>query len=254
MDKVEVRKSNIQGYGVFAKEDISKGSIVTYYDGKILPNINIFRLCEHDEINDEDFSFMFCHDNYMLKHYQDDNCIGLFQEFDEKKNNKLSKISLYGYDYEDIMKSKSKNYGSLINDGSWKGNYDEYSEDLIVPKYNNNFIRYLLNVYDNDGFTNILNNNCCIKRDTVPKGICKNLYHDNVSQYAIIATKDIKKDEELLMYYGTTYWKEKEARTEFLMEEGFDMFKKMINEGNIKQCRDMLKYMNGMIKMKLGMK
>lgn len=73
---------------------------------------------------------------------------------------------MYGYTRDEIK----TNVESLINDGLWNGNIDDYYAELNI--------------------------------DELKK----------VSQYAIIAKRDIMDEEELFMLYGAQYWMDKLKR------------------------------------------
>jgi len=220
MSLVEVRESKIHGYGVFAIADIKKGEVITQYDGKILKNCTIVSVLDYKDMSNEDFYFIMTHQEYMINHRNDDNCIEYIEAFKDKKYNRNQDKAIYGYNYEELLKNKSTNYGSLINDGDWDGDINKYEKKMtLVSRIINNKM-VCNNLYNDDGMITVKNdnNNCCFKRECIPKGLSKKLYEDKISQHAVIATRDIKKVEEILTHYGVNYWKELEITKAILLD------------------------------------
>lgn len=206
MTEVKHNQDNI--ISVFASQDIKIGSIITYYEGKIIDSVDIAKV---NYYTDDELYFAITHDR-VVPHYEKDNIIKHLQLNAVEQE---STRSNYGLTYKEILETKSTNYGSIIIDNVWKGNMDKYIVDMLednqdINKVNSHkdFIKYC---FDNNGFLiNTKKYNCCLKRDCVPKGICSKLFTDKVSQYAIIAKRDIAKGEELSINYGTDYWYDKE--------------------------------------------
>lgn len=74
-ETVEIRKSYISGYGVFAKENIPKGSVITTYEGRKLSNISLAHMHKYNKINDNDFCYMVSHMDYKVPCYSSSNFI-----------------------------------------------------------------------------------------------------------------------------------------------------------------------------------
>lgn len=140
LNKVYVKKSPIEGLGVFSKENIRKGEIVTIYPSDIV------RI--HNKGNKY---YEFCSDRPTI--------------FYEKYAYKTAQCIISG----DATHIKDMNLvGHIVNDGCY---YD--------PKINNEY--------------HTKNNNC--------------IYYPYRMFVLIVASKDIKKGEELLVSYGIDYWK-----------------------------------------------
>lgn len=136
LDKVFVAKSNIEGLGVFAKENISMGEILTMYPSDIV-RIPLSDNLYYEFTSDRDVSFK---EKYA---YQTNYCIIAGD------NTCLTDMNLVGH---------------IVNDNC---------ADIIN--------------YDSS------NNNC--------------IYYSYHMFVLIVASKNIKKDEELLVSYGVDYWK-----------------------------------------------
>ena len=198
--KVEIRKSPVHGYGVFATTDISKGSIITYYDGSIGSNTSIVELdtfLANPNISDSEAYLVLTHLDYAVPCYENDNEICL--TYLNKYPNKIQEKLMCGFKHDEIV-NKNK-IGSLINDAYWCNDYEDYDAKIKQISVNS--------YYDNDGILYLSDKrNCCFKCECIPRGMSTKLFLDQVSQFAIIATKNIKAGDEILMIYGTLYWKD----------------------------------------------
>jgi len=209
---IDVKQSNIHGYGVFSKQFINKGDIITYYDGIIKPNIslkNVPSMFANKHFSDFDAFFIYTHLDYTREHFENYNEIAFLKNLRSiaVDPNYSSEKLIYGYKYNELVDMNK--VGSLINDGLWNGNLQEY-----VDAHKRLYERFgktdPLGVFDDNGFLLISHDypqiNCCFKSDCVPRGLTINLYTNNVSQYAIIATRDIEPNEEITMTYGSFHW------------------------------------------------
>lgn len=133
LNKVEVRKSNIHGNGVFAKQDIKKNEIVTFYP------VDILQLYLSD---DEQIGFF--SDRYLKKFGKDINRSNLYKYSCNNKNIILGEPSFIdnnnyiGHIINDVAthdktKSSIKKYKKLSNKANC-GFYNllEYNE-LCIP-------------------------------------------------------------------------------------------------------------------------
>lgn len=145
LDKVYIKKSNIEGLGVFAKEDLKKGEIVSLYPSDIV-RLH-FGQFYHQAFND-------------------------VKEINE--NNRYAyKIN----DYCTIMGDPT-----LIDDMNLVGHIvNDFCKTDGTKEQNN--------IYDKKAH---YYRNC--------------MYYPYHIFVLIVTTKDIKKDEELLVMYGIDYW------------------------------------------------
>lgn len=245
-ETVIIKQSSLHGYGVFAKVDIPIGSVITYYDGKLLPNIALHDLGDHPEINDDDLYFMITHSRNVIRHHTNSNNIEVFELLNEAVVK--SKESIYGYNYNDLIELNSNKIGSLINDGLWNNDIKAYSDALGFTdiKKNKSIEETLKMSYTADGFLKLKSDkvNCCFKRECIPRGVCGKLFTDKIDQYAIIAIRDIKIGEEILMSYGMSYWCEEYAYRTYFVD--IDSFLKLVNKkryemGKIRKCLQLFK-------------
>lgn len=163
---IEIRKSNIDGRGLFATRDINKGEIVTYYPEHLnIVNNNISFLPSDiidSMIKVGDFKFLEeCHKNSIEP---DDLPLLIAKKL---KRYVLGTRIGNPYIYDDL-----KYVGHMINDGAYIAPNITPTEDDIK--------RYIIG--------SCMKLNCGLSTDNV------------------IAIRDIKKDEEILTNYGFKYW------------------------------------------------
>ena len=168
LDKIDLKKSNIHGFGCFAKTKIFKGELITFFPADVIE----YKPDGDKIINNKKtyiFSSMrFEKTNGKVKH----------NEFNRKKYRDLN----YSYQIDEFYKIYSTSYfnsdpnylGHFINDGA-KSNSSNKSNDIY------NKISDL-------------------------KSNCKYYNFENNLHIAIISTRDIEIGEELLITYGCNYW------------------------------------------------
>lgn len=109
----------------------------------------------------------------------------------------------------------------------------EYS--LTCKREASTINKRFLELFDEDGFLKIINidkANCCFKCETIPKGLCKSFYINNIDDHTIVAKRDILKDEELFILYGIDYWKEHFMNYSLIPEKQTNDFNDRYNEDN----------------------
>ena len=168
LDKIVLKKSNIHGFGCFAKTKIMKGELITFFPADIIE----FKPDGDKIINNKKTyiisSQRFEKTNGKIKH----------NEFNRKKYRDLN----YSYQIDEFYKIYSTSYfnfdtnylGHFINDGA-KSNSCEKSDKI---------------------YSNI----------SQLKSNCKYYNFENNLHIAIISTRDIDIGEELLITYGSKYW------------------------------------------------
>lgn len=168
LNKVEIRSSRIHGKGVFAKENIRKGEIITMYPGDIL------RYYFNKDKGSPPKGGSKC--GIMVSSSVSD------EMYREIMNNPLDgNLAKYMFDVNDCYNiighpdliSDPAYFGHMCNDGARSSSYAD------VQIYSN--VCLLLN---NSMYYNIID--CHV---------------------AIMAYKDIKINEEILVSYGLNYWK-----------------------------------------------
>lgn len=162
LNKAFVKESNIHGLGVFAKCDIEKGELVTFYPGDIVQYDTLVGPKEG---------------NYVLHHPS--------ERF----------ASMYGTSVDTlIIHSKNSNYLLTIDE-----KYRIIGEPTLLddPCYLGHMINDATKCTDEEKYlkSNYLNTNCSFY---ISKGDLRVM---------VVATKNIRKDEELLVSYGVDYWK-----------------------------------------------
>lgn len=236
---IEIRKSPIHGYGVFATTDIKVGTVITYYDGKVLPNRNILSI--EDDISDDDAYFIINNSSYAIPLYSNNNNSSLFEIM--KLGNKRTDKAMYGYKYEQI--TDFNKVGSLINDGLWDGDIENYKKELPIHTKRNhkgNIQDFINKVFDKNGFLKTPELiNCCFKNECIQRGIALDLYINKVEPLAVIAKRDIRKGEELLMIYGVGYWEEEEMNKIYMTDELINLIEYNYLDDNFVVIRNMLK-------------
>lgn len=172
-NNIEIRKSSIHGFGVFATKDIPKDKIITFYPGDSF----------YYPINGKH--------NILLLPDSDNN---------EFKDNILSYKESYGFftncskfgEYGIIGNPKSissKNFlGHMINDGIGNVFKDIMYNDLVkdISLFKGLFKKYVSSI-----------SKCCN---------CVILSHSDFPIVYIKSTKDIPKDTELTIDYNLPYW------------------------------------------------
>lgn len=235
----EIRQSPIHGYGVFAQTDIKMGTILTYYDGKVLPNKNILAIGE--DVSDDDAFLMINNSSYVVPLYNNLNTSSLFEEL--RSGNNKPTMAIFGYTYEQIQDWNK--VGSLINDGLWDGDIENYRK--LLPEYTRKKFKgttqeFINEMFDENGFlrspTNI---NCCFKSECIQRGLSLDLYINKVEPLAVIAKRDIKAGEELLMIYGIGYWEEEELNKLYLTDRFVEYANQFYNNNNFNQIREIIK-------------
>ena len=165
-NKIEIRTSKIHGKGVFARDLIRKGTIVTFYPAHAI--------WVDDKLHSNEEAF--CHRVIRDK-------LGLFYG-----------TSDYSYEYRcltvvgDPEKIHNKNLcGHMLNDSV--GNV--FKDIKYVDIQNPLLFKKTTSKYYVDGAEK---RNCVIK------------YHLTHPCVYVMTTRDIRKDEELLIVYGAPYW------------------------------------------------
>lgn len=246
----EIRQSPIHGNGVFATQDIKMGTVITHYDGKILPNKNILFI--GDDTTDEDAFFMINNSSYVVPIYDNLNTSSLFEVL--RSGNQKPQMAIFGYtndQIEDVNK-----VGSLINDGLWDGDIENYKKSLpeyARTKFKGTMQEFINQMFDENGFLNAPHNvNCCFKSECIQRGISLDLYMDNVEPLAVVAKRDIKAGEELLMIYGIGYWEEEELNKMYLTDKFVQYANQFYQAGNFKQIREIIKTVRMMLLLSKG--
>lgn len=166
---IEIRPSSIHGYGLFANEPIAKNTVITYYP------INIIQVNDCFSADKNKSS--------LIERIQTDDVIDRTYAYTcSPKFHNVYSIFFYGF--PDIIDNKAF-LGHMINDG---GNnvYDNVDQNSLknLIKFKNKLAEYYIN---------------CNKYVN-----CK--YNECNYTVQIVATKDINKDEEILVEYGASYW------------------------------------------------
>jgi hypothetical protein len=166
LNKVELKKSNIHGYGVFAKQQILKNELITFYPGDFVeyyPNAD-------GAINNHITTV------YRSERYENQFGNNIHSDISKKYRNNDYRYdinehySIIGCSY---FKDDSNYLGHFINDGA-KTNSTEKSNKIYIK-------------------ISSIKNNC-------------NFYSLKDLHIAIIAIKDIEIGEELFIRYGIGYW------------------------------------------------
>lgn len=163
---IEVKNSKIHGRGVFAKTKIPKNTVVTFYPAHAIHL---------------DTDLVAIEDNFIKK-------------VKECKYDKLYGISEHSYNYSFLNIIGDPNQtdnpqllGHMLNDAVgnvFSGiNFDKLNDKIL---FKNTTAKYII--------LGMKNRNCIIK------------YHKKYPLAYILTTRDIEKDEELLLLYGTMYW------------------------------------------------
>ena len=166
-NKIEIRPSPIHGNGVFATDDITKGTIITFY-----PAHAVFI---NGELGSDDNEFL-----KIIKKNKYDQSYGVCG-------------NSYGYDFLNIIGNPKKYenkllLGHMIND--CVGNifkdipFNEIKDNEI--KFKNCTVSYFLH--------------------GIKKMNCRLEYHPKYPIIYILTSRDIKQNEELLTLYGPSYW------------------------------------------------
>jgi SET domain-containing protein len=166
LNKVELKKSNIHGYGVFAKQKILKNELITFYPGDMVeyhPNADR-HIPNHITMN------------YRSERYENQFDNNIHSDISKKHRN-----NEYAYDINEYytiigcsyFKDNSNYLGHFINDGA-KTNSTEKSNEIYIKISN-------------------IKKNC-------------NFYSLKDLHIAIIAIKDIEIGDELFIRYGIGYW------------------------------------------------
>ena len=165
---IEIRDSKLHGKGVFAKTHIPKNTIITFYPAHAI-GLNDDLIIANADL---DFS----------------------KVIKKCKYDKLYGTSDYSYDY---------NFLNLI------GNPKQIDNELLLGHMLNDAVG---NIFSNISYENI--QNTLLFKNTTSKYIiwgtkkrnCIIQYHMKYPLAYILTTRDIMKDEELLIMYGSTYW------------------------------------------------
>ncbi len=170
LDKVYIKPSKIHGLGAFAKRDIRKGELITFYPGDILeftPNKDR-HLPKHLLIN------------YSSERFQDTYGKTLDNRISKRNNDYALKVDDYFTIISEPSFDTDSNYmGHLINDGACLSSSNINNEQAIELYVKISFM----------------------------KANCRYYMLKEGLHMAMVATRDIKKDEELLAMYGVDYWK-----------------------------------------------
>jgi len=165
---IEVKNSKIHGRGVFAKTKIPKNTVVTFYPPHAIH-------LDTDLIDVEE-------------------SMDFIKKVKEYKYDKLYGTSEYSYNYSflNIIGDPNRTdnpqlLGHMLNDAVgnifYGINFDQLSDKIF---FKNTVAKYII--------LGMKNRNCIIK------------YHKKYPLAYILTTRDIEKDEELLLLYGTVYW------------------------------------------------
>lgn len=161
LDVVEIRSSPVHDRGVFAKRDIKKGELVTFYPGDSV----VFKI--YEETN---------HDN--MTHQ--------------------AMISMMNFDMQFYTESFLNRYRFNVN--------EEY---YIVGNPNHILDNAYIGHIINDGA--ILDDKNDTRKYTMETRVKCNVGAISLQglHMAIVANRDIKKDEEIFMPYGAEYWRDR---------------------------------------------
>ena len=165
IEKAKIKTASAKGRGLFAKNDISKNEIITFYPADIASYIPNEDVIKPDHIPVETYSQRFKTQ---------------FGENIKKEREIAATMNEYTYDLDPNYRiigspyfTKDTNYmGHVINDGAKSDSTESNKVYLTISS---------------------LKSNCTF-------------YHLKDLHVAIIATKNIKKDEELYITYGVEYW------------------------------------------------
>jgi len=201
LDKVYLKKSNIHGFGVFAKQDIKKNEMITLYPCHYVlyyPNgndgtgkkVTIISMKTNEIFDDitEDIKNYYSFDirnNYQICGNPKQ---GSWQDQRRIEERELcSRASKAGYPSRSPARTngvlneiKPEFLGHMINDGA-KG----HSSTCDTSKKDYDLYHIISIMKSNSKFVDIKKKNMVI---------------------SVIATRDISKDEEILVTYGYKYW------------------------------------------------
>lgn len=165
---VELRDSSIHGKGLFATDNIKGGSIITFYPG----DMSVFYPNEKSD-NPEAMSVMVISGSDRLKKKTGKE---IFSDED--------RLKLLDYQID-----VDEEYYSIIGDPSFTDN----------PRYLGHMINDTMTCSNNLGSIRDYFGSAHLKTNAIYKVLANLLI-------VIIAEKDIKKNEEILMNYGLSYW------------------------------------------------
>jgi len=184
-DQVYVSESKIHSRGLFAKKDIEKGNIITFYPADFICDERIRKFIS---VTGNDISYD------QIKDYRMGN----------------GEFSMYGYP-ENIKNELL--LGHMVND-SMKIDIEDIDEnnitELDIKNLRNRVGKYILGSKNNamiqDELLKLEVDDMDSEEKVAKYFLKSNQFRKNLGIHYVIATKNIKKGEEILISYGIDFW------------------------------------------------